>query len=66
VVDLDPQGSVVTDERFATSMEGVFSAGDVRAGSTKQLGAAIGEGIMGLLMVREHLRKLGDVPAHIA
>lgn len=65
IVDLDPQGFIETDERFHTSMDGVFAAGDVRAGSTKQLGAAIGEGTTGLLMIREHLRKLGDVPAHL-
>jgi thioredoxin reductase (NADPH) len=39
-------------------MPGVFAAGDVRAGSTKQLGAATGEGISALLQVRDHLREL--------
>jgi thioredoxin reductase (NADPH) len=56
-VDLDEQGFVQTDARFRTSMPGVFAAGDVRRGSTKQLGAAVGEGITALLMVREHLRE---------
>ena len=36
-------------------MPGVFAAGDVRAGSTKQLGSAVGDGIAALLMVRRHL-----------
>jgi thioredoxin reductase (NADPH) len=56
-VDLDQWGFVRTDARFRSSMDAVFAAGDVRAGSTKQLGAAIGEGITALLMVREHLRE---------
>jgi thioredoxin reductase (NADPH) len=56
-VDLDEQGFVATDARFRTSMPGIFAAGDVRRGSTKQLGAAVGEGITALLMVREHLRE---------
>jgi len=56
-VDLDRWGFVSTDARFRTSMPGVFAAGDVRAGSTKQLGAAVVEGITALLMVREHLRE---------
>jgi len=56
-VDLDEWGFVVTDNRFQTSLPGVFVAGDVRQGSTKQLGAAVGEGITALLMVREHLKE---------
>jgi thioredoxin reductase (NADPH) len=58
VVELDRFGFVVTDDGFRTSMPGVFAAGDVRAGSTKQLGAATGEGISALLQVRDHLREL--------
>jgi thioredoxin reductase (NADPH) len=54
-VDLDEWGFVQTGERLQTSMPGVYAAGDVRRGSTKQLGAAVGEGITALLMVREHL-----------
>ncbi len=56
-VDLDQWGFIVTDETLQTSAPKVFAAGDVRAGSTKQLGAAIGEGITALLMVRQHLEK---------
>ncbi|MGK2964387.1 MAG: FAD-dependent oxidoreductase [Tepidiformaceae bacterium] len=54
-VDLDQWGFVVADH-FATSVPGIFAAGDCRAGSTKQLGAAVGEGIAGLLAVRQYLR----------
>ena len=56
-VDLDQWGFVVTDETLQTSSRGVFAAGDVRAGSTKQLGAAIGEGITALLMARQYREK---------
>ena len=45
-VDLDQWGFVVADH-FETSLPGIFAAGDCRAGSTKQLGAAVGEGIAG-------------------
>lgn len=61
-VDLDRWGFVTTDGSFQTSMPGVFAAGDVRAGSTKQLGAAIGEGITALLMVRQYLEKTSELP----
>jgi len=56
-VDLDQWGFVRTDARLRTSLPGVYAAGDVRAGSTKQLAAAVGEGVTALLMVREHLRE---------
>ncbi|MFZ1909347.1 MAG: FAD-dependent oxidoreductase [Burkholderiales bacterium] len=46
-VALDPKGFVVTGagpELLGTSVPGVFAIGDVRAGSVKRVGAAIGEG----------------------
>lgn len=55
-VELDRWGFVVTDGRFQTTMPGLFAAGDVRQGSTKQLASAVGEGVTALLMVREHLQ----------
>jgi thioredoxin reductase (NADPH) len=54
-VERDAGGFLVTSPTMETSMPGVFAAGDVRAGSTKQLGSAVGEGIAALLMVRRHL-----------
>ena len=54
-LDLDAQGFVVTDDRYRTTLDGVFAAGDVRAGSTKQVGSAAGEGIAALLSVRRWL-----------
>jgi thioredoxin reductase (NADPH) len=63
-VDLDETGFVLTSDTFETSMPGVFAAGDVRDGSTKQLASAVGEGTTALLMVRNYLRKLGDVGRH--
>ncbi|MXX33090.1 MAG: FAD-dependent oxidoreductase [Chloroflexi bacterium] len=56
VVDLDERGFIRTDQRFQTSIPAVYAAGDARAGSTKQLGAAVGEGITALMMTREYLR----------
>ena len=62
-VHLDQWGFIKTDETFQTSMPGVYAAGDVRSGSTKQLASATGEGVTALIMVRQYLQKLGDVPA---
>ncbi|MBI1299164.1 NAD(P)-binding protein [bacterium] len=41
-----------------TSIPGVFAAGDVRRGSTKQVASATGEGATAALLVREHLREV--------
>jgi thioredoxin reductase (NADPH) len=54
-VERDAGGFLVTSATMETSMPGVFAAGDVRAGSTKQLGSAVGDGIAALLMTRRHL-----------
>jgi len=63
-VELDRWGFVVTDG-YATSMPGVFCAGDVRAGSTKQLGAAVGEGIAALLEIRRFLERSREIAPHM-
>ncbi len=54
-VDLDERGLIVTDMGFQTSMPGVFSAGDVRSGSTKQLASAVGEGAAAAIGIRQYL-----------
>ncbi len=51
----DAGGFLTTSPTMETSMAGVFAAGDVRSGSTKQLGSAVGDGIAALLMTRRHL-----------
>ncbi len=57
VVDLDDRGFIVTDNSYATSLDGAFAAGDVRSGATKQVGSAAGEGIAALLSVRRSLER---------
>ena len=57
VLDTDRWGFVVTDQTFQTSIEGVYAAGDARAGSTKQVSAAVGEGTTAALMIRQYLEK---------
>jgi thioredoxin reductase (NADPH) len=45
---------------FATSQRGVFAAGDARAGSTKQVASAVGEGAAAALAVRHYLEEIGE------
>jgi thioredoxin reductase (NADPH) len=54
-VKRDSGGFLVTSPTMETSLAGVFAAGDVRSGSTKQLGSAVGDGIAALLMTRRYL-----------
>jgi len=55
VVDLDDFGFIQTDIGLQTSLPGVFAAGDVRAGSTKQAASAAGEGAAVALSIRRYL-----------
>src|SRR5262249_7892140 len=41
---------------FETSVPGIFVAGDVRHGSTKQVASAVGEGAAAAISLREFLR----------
>ena len=52
-------GFVVTDKTLMTSIPGLFVAGDVRSGSTKQAAAAAGEGATAALMIRDYIRSFG-------
>ncbi|HEY3312620.1 MAG TPA: FAD-dependent oxidoreductase, partial [Anaerolineales bacterium] len=54
-VNIDQWGSVITDKSLMTSIPGLFAAGDVRAGSTKQAASAAGEGATAALMIRQYL-----------
>ncbi len=57
VHDERPPGYEEREPRFLeTSVPGIFSAGDVRAGSTKQVASAAGEGATAALLIREHLK----------
>jgi thioredoxin reductase (NADPH) len=55
LVELDAGGFVVTDAGLQTSVPGVFAAGDVRAGSTKQAASAAGEGAAVALGIRRYV-----------
>lgn len=42
---------------FESSVSGIFAAGDVRHGSTKQVASAVGEGAAASISIREFLRR---------
>ena len=72
-VEMDPYGYVLTGHdlvhgrepngkrepyAFETSAPGVFAAGDVRHGSTKQVASAVGEGAAAAIAIREYLKTI--------
>jgi thioredoxin reductase (NADPH) len=60
-LDVDARGFIVTDTNFRTSVDGVFAAGDVRSGSTKQIASAVGEGAAVAIQIRYYLDSLDRV-----
>jgi thioredoxin reductase (NADPH) len=63
-VDLDERGFILTDDTLMTSLPGVFAAGDVRDGSTKQLASAVGEGAAVALQIRRFLDRQLEEAVH--
>ncbi|HUU32347.1 MAG TPA: FAD-dependent oxidoreductase [Phycisphaerae bacterium] len=63
VVDLDAGGFVQTHAcTLKTSLEGVWAAGDARAGTLKQAATAAGDGVVAALNVKEYLKKQRAAP----
>jgi thioredoxin reductase (NADPH) len=63
-IEVDAAGFVCASNCFETSMPGVYVAGDVRAGSTKQLGSAVGDGIAALIAIRSYLQAHHQIAGH--
>ena len=57
---VDGRGFIITDHMFQTDVDGVFAAGDVRAGSTKQIASAVGEGAAVAIQIRYYLEALAE------
>ncbi len=54
-VAVDNRGFVTTGDDLQTTVPGVFAIGDVRAGSVKRVGAAIGEGAAVVAQIHTYL-----------
>jgi thioredoxin reductase (NADPH) len=64
-VDVDDRGLILTDMGLMTNVPGVFAAGDVRSGSTKQLASAVGEGAAAAIGIRTYLEAQDAKPVHM-
>lgn len=54
-VALDEKGYVTNDGRMATSVPGVFVAGDIRAGSLKQISTVVGDGAAAAMLAEKYI-----------
>ena len=55
ILDLDPDGYILTDAECRTSMPGVFAAGDVRKKILKQIATAVGDGAIAAIVTEKYL-----------
>lgn len=55
VVELDDKGYVITDDSCATSVAGIFAAGDVRKKDLRQISTAVGDGALAATAVEKYI-----------
>lgn len=55
VVEMDDNGSIITNAKMETSTPGIFAAGDVRSGSIQQIIAAAGDGAVAAVSAERYL-----------
>jgi thioredoxin reductase (NADPH) len=55
-VELDDNGLIVTDLNMATSIRGIFAAGDIRSRSPRQVVAAVGDGATAAMAAFKYLK----------
>ncbi len=57
VINLDENNYIITDEKMATSVPGIFAAGDVRANSIKQIAVAAGNGTTAAISAEKYIEE---------
>jgi thioredoxin reductase (NADPH) len=55
ILALDSTGAVVTDERMATEVPGIFAAGDIRSNSIRQVISAAGDGATAAIYAEKYI-----------
>ena len=58
ILDLDDAGYIFTDETMATSVPGIFAAGDIRRNSVRQIAAAVGDGAAAAMSAFRYLQEI--------
>jgi thioredoxin reductase (NADPH) len=58
LVDLDDGGYILTDKNMASSLRGIFAAGDVRSDSIRQVSSAVGDGATAAFNAYKYLEEI--------
>ncbi|MBN1151798.1 MAG: thioredoxin-disulfide reductase [Dehalococcoidia bacterium] len=57
LLECDPDGYIITDQKMATSLPGVFAAGDIRSNSPRQVSTAVGDGATAAMSAFKYLKE---------
>ncbi len=57
IIKLDDSGHIITDEKLATNVPGIFAAGDVRKKMLRQVVTSVADGAIAVSSVKEYLAK---------
>lgn len=57
-IKINKAGFIITDENMNTNVSGVFAVGDVREKNVRQIGTAVGDGIVAGVMCEKYIAKL--------
>lgn len=58
VVVLSPEGFILVNGQMETGVPGIFAAGDIRAGSIRQVSSAVGDGATAAISVERYLSSI--------
>jgi thioredoxin reductase (NADPH) len=57
VIELDDMGYIITDQDCATSVSGIFAAGDVRKKGLRQISTAVGDGALAAAAAERYIER---------
>ena len=57
-VELDKNNAIITDDKMATNVPGVYAVGDIRSGSIRQVIAATGDGAVAAVNAEKYIVEL--------
>ena len=58
VVALSPEGFILVNNQMETGVPGIFAAGDIRAGSARQVSSAVGDGATAAISAERYLSSI--------
>ncbi len=59
-VQTDSSGYIITDDRMATNLEGVFAAGDIRVKPLRQVVTAVSDGAVAAVEAEKYVERMKE------